>query len=258
MDAHKAVKVIEEGDFRGYMLDENGKRLSIPETLRRTAKDLIAFHDKAKIALSEVLYEIYTNEYYKEWGFDNFQNYVESPELDFQYRQAMYLIKIWEVLIKRRGLPVEVLRNKSWSKLKEIAALAEHEEISTGDIKKLIEKSEKMTVEEVTFETHKAVEELEMSGKKIDKITRVTFNLYSEQVENLKKALDLAMDISSSDKSGANLDYICTSFIASHIHGDKKAELKRLAKEIEGAAGVKILVADDDGVIYSNKAFKDK
>jgi hypothetical protein len=42
------------------------------------------------------------------------------------------------------------------------------------------------------------------------------------------------------------------------VHGDKREEIKRLVKELEGAAGVKILVADDDGVIYSNKTFKDK
>ena len=265
MNENKALGVVESGEFTPYLLDENGKRLSSDEAFRKAAKDLVSFHDKAKIALAEVLYTINDNEYWKDWindetgnQYDNFQEYVESPELDFQYRQARYLIVIWDALVKQRGIPVDVLRSKSWSKLKEIARIAKEEAIETSDILALIEDSTKLTVEEVTYRAHKLRTKAIADGKKIEKIVRITFNLFEEQAENLKTALELSTAISASEKSGANLDYICTSFIAGHIHGDKREEIKRLVKELEGAAGVKVLVADDDGVIYSNKEFKDK
>jgi len=256
MDSSKALSVIQDGDFTTFMTDENGNRRTIPETFRVVAQELVRFHDKAKIALAETLYEIHSNEYYKDYGYPTFQAYLESDEMDFQYRQGMYLVKIWEVLIKKRGIPEKVLRNKSWSKLKEIAAAAEHTEIDTDDVVKMIEASDSQTVEEVTFAAKKAVEDALSSTvgpSSVEKITRVTFNLYPEQLENVKKALDVSMEISDSTKSGANLDYICTGFLAGHIHGDEKEELKRLAKVLEGCAGVKVLIAKDEEVIYANK-----
>jgi len=264
-DSTKAMSILQNGDFTPYLLGEDGKRLTRDEAFRKAAKDLVTFHDKANIALAEALFVINGEEYWRDWinpktgkEYDSFQQYIESPELEFQYRKAMYLIKIWDQLRNKRGIPLEVIRNKGWSKLKEIASIAQEEAIETSDIVDLIEDSSGITVETVRERALTLRSKAIKDGRKIEKVVRITFNLFEEQAENLKTALELSEKISTSEKSGANLDYICTSFIASHVHGDKREEIKRLVKELEGAAGVKVLVADADGVIYSNKEFKDK
>lgn len=251
----KEVALI-NGEFTSYMIDEkSGKRLSITEAVRKITKVLVTIHDKAKISLAEMLYQIYTKEYFKTWGFDNFQNYTES-ELDFQYRQAKYLIDIWDILVEKRKIPVEVLRKHSWTKLREIVGkAAKYDEVSLEDVKTLIEDSDKMTVEEVIYKAREVAYKSSASEKVAEPTHRVTFTLFEEQYKNVKKAIDAAEEITGSSKPGSSLDLICTEFIAGHIHGDKKKELQRIAKELEGATGCKLLVALDGEVIHANKEF---
>ncbi|MFW6172322.1 MAG: hypothetical protein ACOC5T_01060 [Elusimicrobiota bacterium] len=240
------------GDFGSYMTDENGNRLSITEAVREITKILVTIHDKAKISLAEMLHEIYSKSYFNTWGYEKFMDYVEE-ELDFQYRQAMYLIEIYQELVEKRKIPIDFLRNKSWTKLREIAGKTKDESITTEEVRKLIEDSDEMTVEEVVYRAR----ELSSTSdtEEIEKTHRITFTLYEEQYENVKKALDAAEEVSTSVKPGANLDLICTEFIASHMHGDKEAEVRRIAKELEGILDIEILITDDSKVIYANKKF---
>lgn len=240
------------GDFGSYMVDDNGNRLSLTEAVRKITKVLVNIHDKAKISLAEMLYEIYSKSYFNTWGYDRFIDYVEE-ELDFQYRQAMYLIEIYQELVEKRKIPIDFIRNKSWTKLREIAGKTKDESITTEEVKKLIEDSDDMTVEEVVYKARELSATSE--DKEIEKTHRITFTLYEEQYENVKKALDAAEEVSTSIKPGANLDLICTEFIASHIHGDKEAEVRRIARELEGILDIEILITDDTKVIYANKKF---
>ena len=254
-EAVKELALI-NGEYGAYLVDEKGNRRTQAEAIRVVTKDLLAIQDKAKIVLAEMLNKIYDEEYYNTWGYDSFMEYVKK-ELDFEYRQAMYLVKIWDVFVNKRGIPVNVLRKSTWSKLKEIIKTSDLKEdgtddfvVDTGEIKQLIEDSSKMTVEQVSYKSKELVHEAKGSVEVIERTHRVTLTLYEEQYENFKKALECASTISTSDKPGANLDLISTSYIASHIPNDPAQELKRIAKELEKVTGAKIMVALDDEVVH--------
>lgn len=251
------------GEYGAYFVDDNGKRRTQQEALREVTKDLIRLRDKAKLALSQTLNEIYREEYYKDWGYANFQEYC-SKELEFQYRQAKYLVDIWQELNHNRKIPLDVLKKSSWSKLIKLIGPsrvkvvddtgAEGYAISKDDIIELIENSSTMTVEEVEFKTKELVYE---AGKaeKPEETHKLSIKLYKEQYENYKKAISCAEEISGSSKPNANLDLICTSYIASHIPGNPEEELKRLAKMLEKDTGAKILITLDGSIIHANEEF---
>lgn len=248
--AEKELALI-NGEWGQYLKDSEGNRRTTQEAVRDVTKDLVQLREKAKIVLAEMLNTIYHEEYYNTWGYDSFMDYVEK-ELEFQYRQAMYLVEIWDALVNKRGIPVDVMRKSTWSKLKEVVRSCKVEEVETDDIITLIEDSGDMTVEEVAFKSKELVHVATKSAKKPEKACTVTFKLWEEQYENLQKAIDAAAEVSGSKKSGANLDLICTSFIASHITGDPGEELKRIAKLLEKGTGCKILIVLDEEVVHAN------
>ena len=260
-EAVKELALI-NGDYGAYFIDDNGVRRTQQEAIRIVTKDLLAIQDKAKLVLAEMLNKIYKEEYFNGWGHESFQDYC-AKELDFEYRQAMYLVKIWDVFVNKRGIPVDVLRKSTWSKLKEIiktSSLMDDKEelylVDTKDIADLIEESTKLTVQEVQYKSKEMACEALGSLTTVERTHKVGFTLFEEQYENLKKALDCAAEVSTSEKPGANLDLICTAYLASYIPEDKPEELKRIATQLEKSTGAEIMIAFEGKVIYANKNLK--
>jgi len=254
-EAERELALI-NGEYGAYLIDDGGKRRTQDEAIREVTKDLLIIQDRAKLVLANMLHEIYSKEYFNTWGFESFMDYTKK-ELDFEYRQAMYLVDIWEELKNKRGIPMEVLKKSTWSKLKEIVRVAKMSAVITDDIEALIEDSSSMTVEEVSFKSKELIyESYGAAGEpKPEKTHRLTLILFKEQYDNFKKAMSCAEEISTSEKSGANLDLVCTSYIASHIPSNPKEELRRIAKMLESTTGAKLLVTLDGTIVHANEEF---
>ena len=76
---------------------------------------------KAFILIGKNLYEIQDNDLFKflgDGGYETFNSYLASPELEISRRQAFYLIKVYRIYCKQFGLRVEQMEGAKLSALK--------------------------------------------------------------------------------------------------------------------------------------------
>ena len=92
-----------------------------------------------------------------------------------------------------------------------------------------------------------------------EKLTSEVFSLYEKQLEDVKKALKKAGELSGSSKKSHNLALICADFIAQNdfSSGGEEQKIKFIAK-IENLLGYKLVAAnpDDYSVAYGFENLK--
>lgn len=77
---------------------------------------------QAFILIGERLKQIKENNLFKqlgEGGYETFDSYLASPELQISRRQAYYLLGIYNTYIKKLGFSIEEMKGAKWSALKE-------------------------------------------------------------------------------------------------------------------------------------------
>lgn len=204
------------------------------ELIREAAKVGKVMGDRLALVQGELLYEISRKNYWSEWGFKTFDEYIEK-ELEFKRRKAFYLIIIYEKFVIELGLPLKELRNIEWSKAKELLKV-----ITKENYKSLFAECKKKSVVEI----HDMV--LKMRGKSTAIVSEsfipVHFSLTKEQSDNVEHALKIASEMAGSEKRGNLLDLIATDFLAGKV-GEIDADsllmtLDMHIKNIERSYGV--------------------
>ena len=112
---------------------------------------------QAFILIGQGLSEIKQDNLYKylgEGGYDTFESYLASPELQISRRQAYYLISIYETFCKKLGLSIKQLQDAKPSALKEILPV-----VNKDNYKDWLEKSKVLSVSDIKIEVRK-----ELSG----------------------------------------------------------------------------------------------
>ena len=233
-----------------------------PEERRQAVRDVAikatTMDDRLNLVLGELLYEAAENGYYKEWinqetgkNFTTFEEYVEG-ELNIKKSKAHYLKKIYRVFVVDLDLPTDILRDIEWSKAKELT-----EVVTKDNAAELLAKCRTMTVKQVKEMVSQLLGKPSPSPSSVtapdDTNIRMPFVLAPEQAENVKAALKVAESMTGSDKSGNNLDLICTDFLAGAGGGGLAgvmASLDRNVQSLERAYGIKLEVAGHDQERY--------
>lgn len=123
--------------------------------VRKQLEGLLSTLNKSTFDLAELLFEVKSNGYYQPWGFNTFQEYVNS--LDIKARKAQYLVRIVDVM-DEMGITREVYEPLGVAKLREISSLEPKEmytdaagvQTPMGDmIVGLVDKAKDMPLEEV-------------------------------------------------------------------------------------------------------------
>jgi len=82
--------------------------------------------DRAYIEFTKLLYEAASGQYFKVWGFETFDAYVEN-ELGWQERKGWYFVAIQKKLVVGANMTKERLEEIGWSKASQLARLPDDE-----------------------------------------------------------------------------------------------------------------------------------
>ena len=219
--------------------------------VRQTMAAAIGIDDRLNLVAGELLYEVAHNEYWKDWEFESFAEYCEA-ELNMRDRKAKYLISIYDKFVIELNLPTEILLDLQWSKAKELVSV-----ITEDNWADLISDLHEMTVKEVKSKVKemKGVPKITDDSKSSEDISeRVVFNLSKEQAENISTALGLAGTMCGSDKTGNQLDLICSDFLASSAGEGLAGAIDKLdfhIKSLSRTFGVEIKIETVDSERYA-------
>lgn len=124
--------------------------------VRKSLEKLIQSVNKSTFDIGELLFKIKKTGFYNGWGFNTFQEYVDT--LDIKARKAQYLVRIVDTM-EQVGVPREQYEPLGVAKLREISSLdptATYKNPQTGEetpmkdfITGFIDKGADMPLEEV-------------------------------------------------------------------------------------------------------------
>lgn len=204
----------------------------------------------AYLEFTELLYEAAQGQYFKEWGFDTFDEYIKQ-ELDWQERKGWYFVAIQKKLVIEGKVSKEKLQKIGWSKASRLTSLPPSE-LTDGKAEKWVERAENRTFTELEADVRK------VNAKRADKTAadieeesfeRVAFQLHPAQFKNVEAALKLAQKVTGSDKRNHLIDMICLEFNGGRAE-DSGAKLEHLLKNIERVYGVEIIACRASGDDY--------
>ena len=179
------------------------------ESVRDLAKRSRQMEGCLELVQGELLYEIKANDYWRDWGFKNFNDYIEE-EMEFKWRKGRYLVDMYQKFVVELGLPKEQLVNMEWSKAKELIPI-----ITKKNAKGLLSKLQKQSLKDTKVMVRKMkAEDAGEEVAEVDETYRLIANLIGDQIDNVQQALAHAEAESGSDKLGNLLDLICTTYLA--------------------------------------------
>lgn len=218
------------------------------DTVRQVMATAINVDDRLNLVSGELLYEVIQNKYWKDWDFKSFADYCEA-ELNMRERKAKYLISIYDKFVIELDLPKDILLDLQWSKAKELVSV-----ITEDNWPDLLDGLNEMTVREVKEKVRLLKGKSAPKDADDDITERLTFNLSKEQADNIRAALAQAGSMSGSDKTGNQLDLICSDFLAGAAGEGLSGAIERLDHHLNALGrvyGVKIKVEDVDPERYA-------
>ncbi len=178
--------------------------------------------------LGGLLYRVKHGQYFVDWGYESFEEYVET-ELSFKSRKAAYHINIWNRLFLELGVKEAQLEGIGWSKSAALTRVVDAEnltlwlslarELSFRDLSERIDAALKAAKEE-EFEPEEGPEGEESEetpgvGEGVIQQTEpFLVRVYPEQKGNIERVMDAARETASSDKAGHLFECICLDYLA--------------------------------------------
>ena len=213
--------------------------------------------DDSYFELAGLLYRAFDLGAHKSWGFATWKEYAEQ-DIGMSLRKVQFLISIWDwfyVQINDREIK-EKLKGIGWSKVKEMVGV-----VTPENADEWIEKANRMNVIDFAeecrrFKKGEDGETGDGGGTDVDKeeSKRLSFKLMGDQIVTVEDALDMAKDITGSDKKGNLITLICTDYLAGNIfQGKKSNDMKSLfLAKIEALLDVRIIAhsTSGEGLIY--------
>ena len=251
-------EIVLHGPFQGIApaMDVEMSDADRSEMLRNVLQNTLEIPYQLEVFQGELLYEVTRNKYWREWNvtedgisrkYESFEEYVEQ-ELGFKRRKAYDLIDIYRTFIVDLKLPVDKLKEISWSKARLVTKIVNDENVE--DVLKEIEPMTVREVKTMVKEKRKDDPTLKSTTYSDDEdFVRIQLMLAPAQAENLHHALETASKISGSEKPSNNIDLICTDFLSSTAATGVEGALIKLdaAKSaLERAFGVKLEIKEMD------------
>lgn len=198
-----------------------------------------AFYD-----MSMGLLEAYENEYAKDWGYENFSEYVEKA-LDMKYRTAYYMVEIGRT-VQKLSLPRERVQAIGWTKLKEVTgALNAHPEES----ERYLTMAETMS----TKELQNALSEAKMTEQKEARpaIMRLSLRFSGDEANIINDGLALAQQDIGSEDVNLSVQHIFSEWLMQHGSETSTTSLEDWIDFLEKRYGVKLVKAEETGSVES-------
>ena len=235
------------------------------DRLRRKARDLATRINREYMDLGEILYTVWDtpidgdrkkSPIFTSWGFMTFSEYAEQ-ELNLNRRTAEHLRRIYYVIeVELRGLDIQLRRrliNLGRSKARELVRV-----LNLQNAEEWISVAERVSYKDLLAAIKQKLEEAELSEaingppdqvpvpEAEQEVKRLQFALFPEQNDNVKLALSRAKELSLSEKTGHNLDLICTDFLATNDFrkGSDQRMWKRFLSKYEDMMKMHIVVID--------------
>ncbi len=210
--------------------------------LRQDVADCRRNVEDAYWRLSQLLFKVYDESTYREWGYATWREYVEQ-ELEFGMRKAQYLVSIAEWV---KGLSDDVqnwVATLGWTKAKELTG-----KVTNANATEWKKKVEGKTVAEIQAALKSSGENEEEDDKpkknRGDRPHKLSFSLFPEQSDNVSAALTKAEELSGSGKPGHNLDMICLDYMTTN---GTTLDTSDYLKRIESQVGLRLLAFDPKG-----------
>lgn len=184
------------------MPDEGGDHRSI-------AKQCLENIEQNWFTFSRVMFRIYRQEEYKDWGFSNFKDYVES-ELAFKYKSAMWRVQIGEA-IEQFGVTADEVADMGWTKFGFLTP-GIHKDMKRKDFMEMVRRAKDMTAREVKD----FVESLHTETEVITKRATMTFLFTNESITLVREALTEGKSLANSESDAVALEYIMTEWLMNH------------------------------------------
>lgn len=214
--------------------------------------------DDSYFELAGLLFRAFDLGAHQAWGYTKWKDYIEE-ELGMSIRKAQFLMSIWNwfyIEIKDKNVR-EKIKGIGWTKVKEMVGVVDESNID--------EWAEKAKNENAT-DFAKACREVKGGGTGSDcstennneseSIKKLTFTLMGDQYNSVDDALNLAKEMTDSDKSGNLITLICVDFLTSNIFAQsKKDEMRELfLSKIEDLMDINIIAhsRSGGGLVYGN------
>ncbi len=220
--------------------------------------------DESYLELAGLLHNIAVERKFEPMGHKNMKDYVEK-ELDFSYRKAQYLVRIWQrfaVEIKDPTV-LEKVAGLGWGKLKELTTV-----VTARNVDEWIEKAARLSAAElkVVVDESKRVPSSPTAERPVAEVTEATFEepetlrginfkLYDQQFENVEQALKLAGEVGDTNIQSQQLSLIALSYLASEEKTamTKKERITRTFKALADQFGVDIIVIQGETILLGEE-----
>jgi hypothetical protein len=162
---------------------EGVKQVARATQVHEQIKQLVGNQTDNTFELADLLCEARENQYYREFGFDTFKDYVEA-ETEFRERQAYYIIRI-TTGARQLGIDRQQLKPAGISKLKHIFTL--DVEKFADDIRRLVAVAPRTPLAAIIAEVKRLKGE---AGE--PEMTWVNFYMLPEAAEKVHEAVGIA------------------------------------------------------------------
>ena len=199
--------------------------------------------DSNYIRLGGVLAVIQANEWWESEGYETFRDLIEKKFGLLRYRKAMYLIQIYDDLIKS-GVAWEDVKSLGWCKLKEVSPI-----ITKSNCAEWVAKAEKLTVLQLREVVQKAVAKLEAGQaapvadeEATSTTTTITFKVHSDQKQTIKLAIEKAKGETKTEFDAVALEGICINYLGGGKVTKKPKSIKELVRDLDPMKVLEALV----------------
>ena len=220
------------------------------DDVRRQVLSLRDKTDEDYWSLSVVLREVHDNDYYREWGFDSWKEYVEQ-EVDIHIRKAQYLVKLQSWFDGMTPAIQKWIRALGWTKARMLMHVVTQENAqdwknrvadkTVSEIKEMLEGDKDSEGEDG------AVSESGSSETPDDKSHKFKATLMGTQWETVQSALEKAKEAGETDKDGQALSLICVDYLATNTNILTRTDMMEQYEKIWGVKLIAVELSTEDG-----------
>jgi hypothetical protein len=186
---------------------------------RAIAKQCLENIEQNWFTFSRVMFRIYQQEEFKEWGYSNFKDYVEG-ELAFKYKTAMWRVAMGQAIEQFNVTPEDVEGMGGWTKFGFLTPKI-NKDMKRKDFLELIKMAKTMTAREVKDFVETSSNETQVVAKH----ATMSFLFTNESITVMNEALAVAMGLASSESKTVAIEYIVTEWLMNH-NPKKAAEIQ--------------------------------
>jgi hypothetical protein len=178
--------------------------------------------------MGAILNEIFRNQYYVDYGYHDWKEFC-SDMLDMRWRTATYLRDIY-VKFTSLGIKAEDCIGAGWGKLKEVLPI-----VTKDNVKYWLGEAKKKKVSVAVLNARVRHSLGKITKEEVEKLHRqLIFRLYDAQLQNVKRALELARRMTGSDSRAYQLEMICAEFRVTYEVTDESHPKSSLAIDLLG------------------------